>query len=49
MNVPGQDVLGNLQDLMSSQGSVPLLKVWNHVATFVTIMCHNDELSLTMS
>ena len=35
MNVPGQDVLGNLQDLMSSQGSVALLKVWNHVATFV--------------
>ena len=33
MNVPGQDVRGNLQDLMSSQGSVPLLKVWNHVAT----------------
>ena len=31
MNVPGQDVPGNLQDLMSSQGSVPLLKVWNHL------------------
>ena len=26
MNVPGQDVPGNLQDLMSSQGSVLLLK-----------------------
>ena len=35
MNVPGQDVPGNLQDLMSSQGSVLLLKVWNHVATFM--------------
>ena len=35
MNVPGQDVPGNLQDLMSSQGSVPLLKMGNHAATFM--------------